>query len=154
MQAKSILKTLSLIHAACCSGLLLCAGVVFFLNGSFSSSIDSDDVFVYVVPIVAMAGYFGSAFLYKELINKLTKDQSLVQRLRQYQTANIIKYALIEGPAFLAIVAYFQSGNALFMMIAACLIAYLIFQRPTLEKLQQEIPLSLEDEKEFDTLKP
>ncbi|TMM57499.1 hypothetical protein FEE95_13535 [Maribacter algarum] len=153
MQPKSFIKILTIIHGSLCIGLAVFGAFAFFQNGSFAVSTDTNDVFIYIVPIIAMAGYFGSKFVYQNLIRKLPKEELLLTKLQRYQLASIVKYALIEAPAFLALFAYYYSGNAMHLIIAICLIVYLFFQRPTLEKLKSELPLNLEEEKEFDTLK-
>lgn len=151
MQPKSFLRTLKIIHASLCLGLIFCSGFVFMQNGGFEASLNND-VFVFVVPIVAMMGYFGSTWVFQKLIRNLPKIEDLTKKLQRYYVASLVKYAIIEGAAFLALFGYYYSANAMHLVIAICLIVYLIFQRPTLEKLNQEVSLNLEEKKEFDTL--
>ncbi|MFS4492030.1 hypothetical protein [Maribacter sp. 2308TA10-17] len=152
MQPNSFIKTLSLIHLSLCASIGFFAGFAFVQNGSFSTSNNQNSIFIYLIPIVAMAGYFASKFVYQNLIKNFPKEEPLSKKLQRYQIANIFKYALLEGPAILALVIYYNEGNALYLVIAICLLAYLLFQKPKLEKLKSELPLSLEEEKEFDTL--
>ena len=153
MQPKSFIKTLTIIHGSLCIGLGVFGAFAYLQNGSFAVTTDSNDVFIYIVPIIAIASYFGSKFIYQNLIRNLPKGEPLTTKLQRYQLASILKYALIEGPSFLALFAYYNSGNAMHLVIAISLLIYLFFQRPTWEKLKSELPLSLEEEKEFDTLK-
>jgi flagellar biosynthesis protein FliP len=44
------------------------------------------------------------------------------------------------------------SGNALYLVIAIALIAYLFVQRPTADKINKNLPLTLEEQKQFDNL--
>ena len=152
MEPKSFLKTLTIIHASLCVGLVVFAIYAYIQNGSFSSTMDTSDVFIYLVPVVAMIGYFGSKFVYQNLLRNLSTSEPLPKKLQRYYVASLVKYALIEGPAFLALFVYFTSGNAMHLVIAFSLIIYLFFQRPTLEKLKQELPINLEEKREFDTL--
>jgi len=153
MQPKSFLRTLTIIHRAACIGLIIFTIVVYMQNGRFEASMHND-IFVFVIPIVAMVGYFASTWVYQNLIQNLPKTEGLSKKLQRYCVALLIKYAIIEASAFLALFAYYYSGNAIHLVIALCLIVYLFFQRPTKEKLNQEIPLNLEENKEFDTLNP
>jgi hypothetical protein len=152
MKPKPFIKTLAIIHASLCIGLVFFAGLVFVQNEKFSATTNSNDVFIYLVPIIAMAGYFGSKYCYQNLIRKLPKEDSLIKKMQGYQMANMVKFALLEGPAFLALGICYINGNALHLVIALFLTVYLFFQRPTLEKLKSELPLSFEEKKEFDTL--
>lgn len=152
MQPKSFIKILSIIHGSLCIGLAVFGAFTYLQNGRFTIGSGANDVFIYIVPILAMAGYFGSKFVYQNLIRNLTEEESLAKKLQRYQLASIIQYALIEGPSFLALFAFYYTGNAMHLVIAISLLTYLFFQRPTLKKLKGELPLSLEEEKEFDTL--
>lgn len=152
MQPKTFLRTLSLIHYSLCAGLLLFLAFVYWQNRSFNVGSTDGDIFIYLVPIVAMIGYFGSKFVYRNLIQNLPNEENLQKKLARYQVASIVQYALIEGPAFLALFAYLQSGTALYLVITSALMIYLFVQRPSLEKLLQEVPLSFEEKKQFDTL--
>lgn len=151
MQPKSFIKTIGIIHMLLCAGIGLFTGFVILQNGSFKVASDHSSPFIYIVPLIAIAGYFGSKFIYMNLIQNLPKEEDLSKKLQRYQIANIIKYALIEGPALLALGMYYVEENALYLVIAICLLIYLIVQKPSFEKLKNELKLRLEDEKEFDT---
>lgn len=153
MQPKAFLRTLSLIHYALCAGLVLFTLLAYWQIGGFNVAASSGDIFVYIVPTVAMIGYFGSKFIHQKLIRNLPKEEKLATKLSRYQAASIIQYALIEGPAIIAIFAYFQSGTALYLVIALALLIYLFAQRPTQNRLLQEIPLNFEEKKLFDTFR-
>lgn len=152
MRPKSSLKILGIIHASMCISLALFASFAFLKNGSFRATTANYSLFVYVIPVVAMAGYFGSKFIVQNLINQLPKDEPLAKKLKVYQLAHILKYALLEGPAFFALGIYYIDGNAMYLVIALSLMVYLFFQRPSIDRLKSDLPLSLQEEKEFDTL--
>ncbi|MDC6388634.1 hypothetical protein PP182_08060 [Maribacter sp. PR1] len=116
----------------------------------FNAEMDNQNLFLYIVPVFALLGYFGSQFVFKNILSKIRKDAKLDEKLNTYQTASIIKYALIEGPAFLAIVAYNSSGNALPLVIGICLILYLAVQRPNREKIIESLPLTLEEKRKLE----
>ena len=74
---------------------------------------------------------------------------SLEQKLKIFQSASIVKYALLEGPAFFAIVAYNLTGNALPLVIGVCLVLYLAVQRPNLQKLLDALPLTSDEKRKL-----
>lgn len=149
MQLKPFLKTLSIIHASLCAGLVIGAGYVYFENGNFTVTTTSDDIFLYLVPTLAIGGYFGSKLLYQKLIQKIKKEEPFAQKIQAYLQASLVQYALLEGPGFFALFAYYYSGNALFLVIALCLILYLYTRRPTRTKLEQELPIHHEERQQF-----
>lgn len=150
LQPNNTIKILGLIHIALVFGLVVFLVFSYYQSNGFSNGIDQGDIFIYITPIVAISGYFGSQFMFKKLIAAIRKEDTLQYKLQKYQMASIIKFALIEGPSFLALFAYMISGNTLHFAIAICLIAYLILQRPTLDKFISQVKPSLEDRKQLD----
>ena len=143
------LKTLSIIHLALVGGILAFGIFKFINNGTFVANADPKDVFIYVIPVVAAFGYFMSQFMFKKQLLAIDRTDTLTLKLAKYQAASIVKYAFIEGPAFLAIIAYGFNGNALFLVIAIFLVVYLFMQKPNQKKFMEDVPLTIEDKKEF-----
>lgn len=151
MQPKSFLKTLTIIHGSLCLGLIVFTALVYKQNGNFEASANNN-VLVFAIPLIAMVGYFGSTWIFQNLIRNLPITEVLSKKIQRYYVALLIKYVIIEVAAFMALIGFYYSGNALHLVITICLIVYLIFQRPTLEKLRQEMALNLVEKKEFDNL--
>ncbi len=150
MEIKTFLKTLSFMHLALVIGLSIFTVLAFTQNMDFNTETDTKNVLLYVVPIAALIGYFGSQFLFKKLLMRITDTNSLEEKLKKYQSASHLKYALIEAPAFLALFAYYNSGNALPLVIAVCLLVYLFVQKPSKQKILMEIPLTIEQRRELE----
>ncbi len=132
-----------------CIGLLICTGIVYYQNGSFTIGSTNDDLFVYIIPIVALFGYFGSKLLYHKSLQRIKKETPFTQKLQSYLQASMLKYALLEGAGFFSLFAYFNTGNALFLVITFCMILYLYAQKPSLHRMKREIPLRSEEEKDL-----
>jgi ABC-type proline/glycine betaine transport system permease subunit len=151
MNPPRFLKTLRIIHLSLVVGLGLFTAVAFFQNSSFNADINANSNLLYIVPVVALFGYFGSQLLFKRMLDNVKKSDSLERKLNQYQIASIIKYALIEGPACIALFVYLVTGNALPLVIAGCLLAYLFVQRPTKNRISNRLSLSSEEQRTFDS---
>ncbi|MGC1514340.1 MAG: hypothetical protein WA810_02085 [Maribacter sp.] len=145
MELKSFFKTLTLIHAALVGGLVLVTVFAILQEKGFESYTDPGNVFLYIVPIVALIGYFGSQFVFRKAMAKILLDQSLKEKLNGYFAALVMKFAFLEAPALLALFAYYSSGNALPLVIALCLLAYLIVQRPTKNHSIHCLPLTRDE---------
>lgn len=152
MQFRPFLRTLTIIHSGLCAVLLLFGIFAYYQNGGFMARMNPQNIFIYIVPIAAAAGYFLSQLLFKKQVHAISYEETLSTKLGKYQIASLLKYALLEAPGFLALMAYSWSGNALYLVIAIALIVYLFIQRPTAEKIKKELPLSLEEQKQFDNL--
>ena len=71
--------------------------------------------------------------------------KNLNEKLTGYQSALIIKYALVEGPAFFTIVAYLLTANILFPFITVFLVFVLVLSAPRKDKLISDLNLSLSE---------
>ena len=140
---------MTIIHTVLCAGLMIFAIVAYYQNEAFTARMDQQAIFIYIVPIAAVAGYFLSQVLFKKRIAAISKEEKLATKLVKYQVASILKYALLEGPGILALLAYYWSGNALHLVIAIALIAYLFAQRPTADKIKKQLPLTYEEQNRF-----
>lgn len=136
-------------HLAFLMGLVMFGVVAFLITPEAPFSIETTDVFVYIAPLLAISGVLVGNLIYQKKLQELLLKDSLREKMTGHQTANIIKYAFIEGPALFAIISYLQSGNKYFLIIAACLIAWFFLQRPSREKTENELQLQGEHRRLF-----
>lgn len=146
----SYTKTLSIIHLGLLAGPFI-LGVVAYLQteNPFLDYTNTEDVFIYVVPIFALSGIFVGNLLFKQMMTSAMKTDGLRTKLARFQTASLIKYALIEGPALLGAVAFLNTGNLTYLYIAGVLILFLYLLRPTKEKIELGLQLKGEEKSQF-----
>ncbi|MGX1928953.1 hypothetical protein [Flagellimonas sp. 2504JD4-2] len=139
-------RTLAIVHFGLIAGPLFFGIVVYYLapSGVFSIQ-DTDDMFLIVVPIFAITSVFLGDFIFKQSIKNIPRTSTLKQKLIRFQTASIIKYALVEAASFFSIIAFYQTNNLAFLLIAALLILYFYMLRPTKEKIVRSLNLSTQD---------
>ncbi|WP_422080361.1 hypothetical protein [Ulvibacterium sp.] len=149
MQIKSFIRTLTFLHGSLTLGLMAFTLFVYFQNRSFTVGTDSNDLYVYIVPTIAILGYFLGKFLFQKQLQRIDRKDNLTGKLVRYQIASLVQYALLEGPAFFALVIYYIKGNALYLLIGLSLLAYLIMLRPKIDTLIKALPLSQEEEQQL-----
>lgn len=150
MTTRAYLRTFSILHYSIFAGILLLAFYIFSLDSNATLDLSpKNDIFFYIVPALAVLGFIGSNFIFKTYLNSLTINNSLKDNLSGYQSASLIKYALIEAPAFLAIIMFMNEGNLYYMIIAGVLIAYFFILRPSKEKIINHLNLNMEDRVQF-----
>lgn len=148
--SKSFLRTFTIIHLALVAGVLVFGIMSYMLTkNQILSFTYSGDVMFYVVPFMAITGILAGNYLYKNIISGLASKNTLKEKLSGFQTASIIKYVLLEGPAFLSIVAFSNEGNQYFLTIALLLLGWLILQRPTRDKVEKDLMLEGSLKSEF-----
>ena len=70
---------------------------------------------------------------------------SPVHKLRQYKTAAIIKWAMIEGAVLLSAVSFMITRNYAFIALAFALLLFFAFQGPVKLKLMLQLQLTEQD---------
>ena len=145
------LKTLSIIHLALCSGVFIFGFIMFSKTKSTEIILDdSNDIFKYIIPSAAIIAIFLSNFLFKNQLNSITENAEIKEKLVKYQSASIVKYAVLEGTALLSVVIYSSTTNFLYLLIALGMLLYLIVQRPTLSKIISDLDLKGNEKKDFE----
>lgn len=144
------LKILKIIHIALVLGLVIFGIVAYFSGeGSVTQFTMEGDFYIYLVPSIAILAYFGSKLVFKQELSKIDKSATLAQKFAKYQAASILKFALIEGAALLALVAFMSTRYSLYFTIALCLVAYLAFQNPTKNKLITDLQLKPDEQNQI-----
>ena len=146
---RNFVKTLSLIHIVLAAGPLSVAIFMYFTNTSEVNNTTESDMFIYVFPAIGLLGIFGSMYMFNLLLKNLKKLKTLKPMLMGYQKAAIVKYALIEGPAFLNIIWFSITGNFLYLTVGGTLILYLFIQRLKAEKIEKDLELNRELKTQF-----
>lgn len=128
------IKTLQIIHLAVCAGTIL----VYFFLGELSieklkniPSIDSSSIVYVFIPVLA---FVLSTFLFKSQLKQIDPKLRTEDKLPVYQTASIMRWAVLEGAAFLIL---FLKPD--FILFGILIIIYLIFLRPTEERVNNEL---------------
>ena len=122
---KEKLKTISIIHLGLCAGLIFAyyfIGKDYFKEASFNDVSGMDYLYLFL-PLIA---YYLSQFLYQNQLKNLSSSQSEDEKFMIFQTASIMRWAIIEGCAFAILFIAPQ-----FIYLGVLLIVYLVIIRPT-----------------------
>jgi hypothetical protein len=127
------IKTLQIIHLALCAGLI----VAYFVIGEISveklktiPTIDSSSIVFAIIPFLAI---IMANFLFKSQLKQVDQNLKLEDKLPVYQTASIIRWAILEGVSFIILIL-----KPDFLIFGILVIIYLIFLRPTEEKITND----------------
>jgi uncharacterized membrane protein len=142
---KTVVRTLGIIHLALLAGQALFAFVMFTLSEQTSIKLDKNDIFIFIVPVFAVAAFFISQLLFKTLLNKAVNTTGLNAKLSNYQIAVIVRMALLESASLFAIVVYYLTGNFLYLLIAILLMIYGVVIRPTAENIADDLLLTYDE---------
>lgn len=127
------IKTLQIIHLAICAGTIL----VYFFVGEISietlkiPKIDSSSIIYALIPVFA---FVLSTFLFKSQLKQIDPKLKLEDKLPIYQTASIMRWAVLEGAAFILLFLKLD-----FILFGFLIIIYLIFLRPTEDRITNDL---------------
>ncbi len=144
-QPNSFLKTITIIHLALLMGQLIFAVLAFTINGSTAIVIDTNDTYLFVEIIMVIGCFIASTILFKRQLVEAIQQGDVSSKLTRYQTALIIRCALLEGASLFGIVNYMISGNLLYLIISGLIILYFLSFRPTKEKIKEDLQLSYDE---------
>lgn len=123
------IKVLQIIHLGICAGTIV--AYLFVAELSVESlniqSIDPSEMIYFSIPILA---FFLSNFLFKSQLKQADTKLKLEENLPIYQTASIVRWAVLE---FAALLILFLKQDLL--LLGILIILYLIFLRPTEDRI-------------------
>ncbi|MCP4055038.1 MAG: MFS transporter [Mesoflavibacter sp.] len=130
------LKVFKIIHLGLISGLIL---AYYFLGdlGNLKElafpTINSENYIYLFIPIAA---FIISNLLFKHFVSKIDDNLSVQQKLVSYQSASIIRWAILEGAAFMILLIYPE-----FILFGLLLIVYLALLIPTETRIKKDLNL-------------
>jgi len=133
IEMKDKIKTLKFIHLAICGGTIL----IYLVLGNISletlniPSMDSSSNYFLAVPLVAFV--LGN-FLFKSQLKQVDKTMSLEDNFGIYQTASIIRLAILEAAAFIILLMAPE-----YLLFGIFVIIYMMFLIPTETRMKTDL---------------
>ena len=130
------LKVFKIIHLALVSGLIF----AYFIIGNLDNLkeltfpiVSSENYFYLFIPILA---FVISNLVFKHFVSKIDNKLSVQEKMMSYQSASIIRWAIIEGAAFIILLIYPE-----FIFFGILLIVYLALLIPTETRIKRDLKL-------------
>ena len=131
MQEK--LKPLKTIHIAVSLGVTF----AYFLIGDLQNldflNIPEVDSTLYLYLLIPVVAVFLGNMLYRQQLKTASKEELLENKIGIYQTASIIRWAVLEGAAFLILFVKKE-----LILIGLFLILYIFLLWPSLERMKSD----------------
>ncbi len=147
MKSKDYFRAIQIVHLALVAGILFFVLISVFMQANAFGTMDDESNNLLMVFALAFAaiGIASSKILFKRKVRKCNANTTLAEKLDEYRSALIIKFASLEAPSFLSIVIYLLTGNTIVLIIAGVLIIVFIMYRPTKEKLIGDLELDTKE---------
>jgi DMSO reductase anchor subunit len=131
---QSPLKSLQIVHMALITGVTMAYIVIGQINSlEFFNISKLNNTSLLVVLGVVMVALI-SNLIYNQVLMQISKTATNQEQFAKYQTANIIRLAILEGTALLIL---FLQNDVLFMGLL--LIVYMILLRPTENRMKHDL---------------
>lgn len=152
MQAQPVsnFKSLSVLHVSLLTGQLVFGAIAYYMQ--YTGSMGMTHLGVELKYILIGLAVFGCAMIavafamYNKKVRELNGgNKSVREKLVAYRAANLIRWAMLETPVLLAIVAFLLTGNINFLIIAGVVLLLFLMTRPTINKAATELNMSREE---------
>ncbi|QFZ54525.1 MFS transporter [Oceanihabitans sp. IOP_32] len=132
MQQK--IKVIQIIHFALCLGLIIAYLFLGDINALTQFNFDSSNTAHIMYILIPVMAYLLSNFLFNSQLKNIDASLKLEEKITFYQSASIMRWAVLEGAAFLILFL-----NKDFMIFGILIIIYLILIRPTQDNIVMKL---------------
>lgn len=140
--SKQYLFQLQLIYGAQAMTLLVMGIAAYFITAEGPQNYQMDNGLVYALAAVVIVALTAAHFLFNLLVRKIDMHLDLRSKLQKYQSAVIIRSAVLEFPGLLASVICILTGNLLPLMGVAVILVVFFILRPSVSSIIQDLNLS------------
>ncbi len=142
---KQYQKSSTIIHAALLMGQVFFASFVIFLNQT-QGPLAEDEVlrttFMIMIPLFFLGTFSIGKIVAGNKLKLARKKAELKVKMEDYRSINIIRYAMLEGTAFFAIITFMLTGEMLLLAFAGMIMLLFAINFPSKEKLVRELELN------------
>jgi hypothetical protein len=150
--SREYFRLMLIIYFALVAGQVMFGLVVAFLRlaGDFSMELsEMKDIFLILSCVFAAGGYLGGRILFRKMMVSARDRASLAEKMANYRSAMIVRYALLEGATFFTIIACLITGDFLFLGFAGFLVLIFVTMPPTRNNAIRDLELSPAEEREI-----
>jgi len=131
--SKEYIKGLTIIHAAMMLGQVI-LGLIFFYNNSNAGLVyfpGTDNEFKVIASVMIVVCLLGGNYLFKIRMQTAKQKTELKEKLNDYRTNIIIKYALMEGATLFSLCCYLMTSNYFYLILSGIVVFFFLINRPT-----------------------
>ncbi len=150
---KKYFQILQILHFALLGGQLILVGIfgfmVYYRLAEMGNFMPVPTNIIYLVLLLPAVGVLGSNFLFKMLLGNIPNDIEVKEKLTKYQTALLVRYAILEVPILLILVLYMLTGNQTLLLAVVLGMAYFFMMRPTKTTIIEDLELTQQEQKQL-----
>lgn len=124
--------------------LLVTIYLVQFEGVRFNSS-ELNRLYQYAAPIMVVCILIISFLYFRNKLKQLKRKTNVFEKLAEYQSVQILRWAFLEGASFFAIIVFFLTSNYLYLCLVGIILGTFVFTSPTRNQLENDLELSREE---------
>lgn len=142
------LKMLLILHLGMMLGQLILIAIIFVLVNEESSVIDisTQNILLIAVPVGVISIVLIGKYFYQQSLKKIRQKTELNEKLKSYQTIQIIQFAFTEMGSLTCFLASFLTQNLVFVYGSIGVLLYFLSIRPAKHKLEKELDLTFNEQ--------
>lgn len=150
--SKEALRAIKILFYILFIGVVFSTAVVFILiqiQGPLLPDKSLNREFLVVTLFLSAACLTISNTLYKKRINAARLTLPLLQKLEIYRAALVLYMSLCEAAAILTVIAFYMTGEFLFLVIIGAILVSMLMRRPENFKFINELQLDSKEQMEL-----
>ncbi len=125
-------KTLSILHAALCGGVMLFLFLFRYLVKNDANAQPDNNIVMEIIGIaVGFVNVLLARFLFFSRTRQAMTTGSLAEKINIFRSAFILQMALLEGAALINAIFYFITKNDIHFFIGLGILLLMLFRRPS-----------------------
>lgn len=151
LELKESISQQKILYYALVGGVVLLGLLALVINTvvGIDFKIDLPSELQYLAIAYIVFTFFISGYVFKQRLSKVDAAMSLVEKVGEYRSAAIIKYAIVEGASLLLATAYLVTGSYVYFILFGVTVGYFLYVRPTKEEMIDELNLSYADQQKL-----
>lgn len=144
--AKELMRANLIITSAMTIGVVLMLFVIHFFAQPTPPVEAGDNLFLIIAVALGIGGVFIGQLIFNQRISNI-QSGTVFEKLSEYRPALILKYALLEGPALVAVIFYFTNGDTYFIVIALVMVLLMAYNLPIKSRVANDLNLNQQEQK-------
>lgn len=103
---------------------------------------DLDTILLICAPVSGMGLILVANRLFAARIKAARQSEKLHQKMDAYRGASVLRFMLLDGAAFLQLIAFFLTENRVFIPVAIVVATLFMLYRPSLERFIRDMELN------------
>lgn len=144
--AKEVMQANLILTASLMIGVIMMLTVIHFVMPPNTPSSEGNNTFLIIAAVIALGGIFIGQKVFEQRVSAI-QDGTVFEKLSAYRPALIIKYAMLEAPAMIAVIFYFLEGHIYFVIIALFLVLIMAYHLPLKSRVTNDLNLNAQEQK-------